>query len=260
MFRCDTDSVDTIYIMNMSNPILHSFIFIILLVTLYLMLDNRQDSALEEFDLTANEISTDPIYSLQEKINSLLPILIVSILIGIVFAVLLQEWVPGESWIYRLSDFIIAVLAGIPSVFYGLLCVYYFLLKSGRVSYLTQSLTVVLLTMPITFQSTQNAVKSVDVSIREAVYALGVKKSKVITAHVIPHAYSGIMSGVYTAVSRSFFVAGLILVTFTWIQTIHSRISFSIPKNASVFLIAALLCSLCSSLLKKRSVNTDYVA
>ncbi len=243
----------------MLSPIFHSFIFIILFVTLNMMLDNRQETTLDEFDLAVNEISTAPIYSLQDKINSLLPILIVSILIGIVFAVLLQEWVPGESWIYRLSDFIIAVLAGIPSVFYGLLCVYYFLLKNGRVSYLTHSLTVVLLTMPLTFQSTQNAVKSVDVSIREAVYALGVKKSKVITAHVIPHAYSGIMSGVYTAVSRSFFVAGLILVAFTWIQTIHSRISFSIPKNASVFLIAALLCSLCSSLLKKQSVNTDYV-
>lgn len=244
----------------MLSPILHSFIFIILLVTLYLMLDNRQETTLEEFDLTANEISTDPIYSLQDKINSLLPILIGSILIGIVFAVLLQEWIPGESWIYRISDFIIAILAGIPSVFYGLLCVYYFLLKSGRVSYLTHSLTVVLLTMPITFQSTQNAVKSVDVSIREAVYALGVKKTRAITEHVLPYAFSGIMSGVYTAVSRAFFVAGLILVTFTSIQTIHSRVSFSIPKNASVFLIAALLCSLCSSLLKKQSANTDYVA
>ncbi|MXV77367.1 ABC transporter permease subunit [Candidatus Poribacteria bacterium] len=244
--------------MNMSYPIILCLTCLILLVTLYLILDNRHNTVLEESDLIDHEILTDPIYSLQDKINSMLPILIVSILIGIVFAVLLQEWVPAESWIYRISDFIIAILAGIPSVFYGLLCVYYFLLKSGRVSYLTQSLTVVLLTMPIAFQSTQNAVKSVDVSIREAVYALGVKKSKVITAHVLPHAYSGIMSGVYTAVSRSFFVAGLILVTFTW--TIHSRASFSIPKNASVFLIAALLCSLCSSLLKKQSVNTDYPA
>ena len=245
--------------MNMSSPIFHSFIFIILLVTLYLILDNRQDTASEQFELTANEISTEPIYSLQEKINSMLPILIASILIGIVLAVLLQEWMPGESWIYRISDFTIAILAGIPSVFYGLLCVYYFILKSGRVSYLTHSMTVVLLTMPITFQSTQNAVKSVDISIREAVYALGVKKTRTITEHVLPYAYSDIISGIYTAVSRAFVVAGLILVTYAWILDEHSRTTFSIPKNASVFLIAALLCSLCSSLLRKQTVNTVYV-
>ena len=219
-----------------------------------MILDNRQDTALEEYDLTAHEISTEHIYGLQEKINRMLPILIGSILIGIVLAVLLQEWLAGESWTYRIFDSIIVILAGIPSVFYGLICIYYFIFKSGPVSYLTHLLTVVLLAMPITIQSTQYAVKSVDVSIREAVYALGVKKSRAITQHVIPHAFSGIMSGVYTAVSRSFFVAGLILVTFAWIQSVHSRDTFNIPKNAYVFLIAALLCSLCASFLKRKSV------
>ena len=239
--------------MNMSKPIFHCITFTVLLLVLYLILDNRQDTALEEYDSTAHEISTEPIYGLQEKINRMLPILIGSILIGIIFAVLLQEWVSGESWTYRIFDSIIVILAGIPSVFYGLICIYYFIFKSGPVSYLTHLLTVVLLAMPITIQSTQYAVKSVDVSIREAVYALGVKKSRVITQHVIPHAFSGIMSGVYTAVSRSFFVAGLILVTFAWIQTVHSRDTFNIPKNAYVFLIAALLCSLCASFLKRKS-------
>lgn len=240
--------------MNMSSLFFHCLTFTALLLALFLILDNRQDTALEENDLTTQEISTDSIYSLQEKINSMLPILIGSILIGIVFAVLLQEWLAGESWTYRIFDFITVILAGIPSVFYGLICIYYFIFKSGRVSYLTHSLTVVLLTMPITIQSTQYAVKSVDVSIREAVYALGVKKSRAITQHVIPHAFSGIMSGVYTAVSRLFFVAGLILVTFAWIQTTHARDTFNIPKNAYVFLIAALLCSLCASFLKRKSV------
>lgn len=235
----------------MSRPIFHSISFIILVITLFFILDNKQETISEEYDLTAAEESTNSIYSLQEDLNRMLPILIGSILIGIIFAVLLQEYVPGESWTYRISDFIIAILAGIPSVFYGLLCVYYFVFKDGRVSYLTKSLIVVLLAMPITIQSTQNAVKSVNVSIREAVYALGVKKAKVITEHVLPYAFSGIMSGVYTAVSRVFVVIGLILITFAWIRNAaHSGTSFSIPKNAFIFLIIALLCSLCSSYIK----------
>lgn len=237
--------------MNMSRLIIHSTTFIILVVAVFLVLDNNRETSLEEYDLTANDISTNPIFNLQEDLFTMLPVLIGSILISIAFAVLLQECVAGESWTYRIFDLLIAILAGIPSVFYGLLCAYYFVFKSGQVSYLTQSLTVVLLAMPVTFQSTQHAIKAVDVSIREAVFALGVKKWRVITEHVIPHAYSGIMSGVCTAFSRAFAVAGLILVSFSWIrQTTHSSTSFEIPRNASILLLTSLLCSLYSSFLK----------
>lgn len=261
MFRCDTDSEWLPKVMNMSYSIILCFTFIILLVTLYLILDNRLNTLLEDSELLDHEIATDLMYNLKDVVKKTLPIMIGSILIGVVLAVFLQEWVSGESWTYRIFDWIIAILAGIPSVLYGLLCVYYFVFKSGRVSYLTQSLTVMLLAMPITIQYTQNAVKSVDVSVREAVYALGVKKLRAITDHVLPYAFSGIMSGVFTAVSRTYVVTGLIFATFAWTSHAeHSDTTFSLPIDASVYLIAALLCSLCSSLLKKHSVDKDYVA
>lgn len=247
--------------MRESRLIVHSITFTVLVVACIFIIDYTQKMSLAEDDQTSHRQLTIPINNLQADLHRMLPVLIGSVFASIILGVLLQEWLSESSWFYKISDFILLIFAGIPSVLYGILCVYFFVLKKEESSHLVQSLSVVLLTMPIGVQTTQNAVKSVDVSIREAAYALGVNKFRIIADHVIPRSSSKILSGICVVISRGFAVAAFIIVISEWINhTNHGEGTFNIPNSVFPLILIAVLCSVFSSILKKgrKSTHTHF--
>lgn len=123
--------------------------------------------------------------------------------VGTFAAVYLEEYGPKNRFT-KLMQINIANLAGVPSIVYGLLGLGIFaeILSMGR-SVITGALTMAILILPIIIISSQEAIRSVPPSLREAGYGLGATKWQVTWSHVLPSAVPGILTGTILAISRA---------------------------------------------------------
>ena len=123
--------------------------------------------------------------------------------VGIGAAIYLEEYAP-RNWWTRVLQTNIANLAGVPSVVYGLLGLGVFVnvFGFGR-SIISGSLTMALLILPVIIIASQEAVRAVPLSLRQAAFALGATKWQVARHHVLPAAFPGILTGVILALSRA---------------------------------------------------------
>ncbi|MDA1298057.1 MAG: phosphate ABC transporter permease PstA [Chloroflexi bacterium] len=141
--------------------------------------------------------------------------------LGVGTAVYLEEF-AGESRFSRLVQLNIANLAGVPSIVYGILGlgIFVLLLDIGR-SVLAGGLTLTLLVLPIVIIASQEAIRSIPPSYRDAAYAMGATRWQVVKTIVLPQAIPGIMSGVILALSRAIgeaapilMISGIVFITF----------------------------------------------
>jgi phosphate transport system permease protein len=123
--------------------------------------------------------------------------------VGIGAAVYLEEYAPDNRWT-RLLKTNIANLAGVPSVVYGLLGLGVFanLLAFDR-TLISGALTMALLILPVIIIASQEAIRAVPSSLRQAAFALGATRWQVARDHVIPTAMPGIMTGIILSISRA---------------------------------------------------------
>jgi phosphate transport system permease protein len=123
--------------------------------------------------------------------------------IGVGAAVYLEEYAPNNRWT-RVLKTNIANLAGIPSIVYGLLGlgVFVSLLALGR-TVISGALTMALLILPVIIIASQEAIRAVPPSLRQAAFALGATRWQVARDHVIPAAMPGILTGIILSISRA---------------------------------------------------------
>jgi phosphate transport system permease protein len=123
--------------------------------------------------------------------------------LGVMTAVYLEEY-AGDSWLKSFIEINISNLAGVPSIIYGLLGLTVFVrfMELGR-SVLAGSMTMALLVLPVIVVATQEALRGVPSSIRDASYALGATRSQTIWHQVLPQAFPGILTGNILAASRA---------------------------------------------------------
>ncbi|MCD6032999.1 MAG: phosphate transporter, inner rane subunit PstA [Thermomicrobiales bacterium] len=128
---------------------------------------------------------------------------LVAIPVGIGAAIYLEEYGP-RNWWTKILQTNISNLAGVPSVVYGLLGLglFVYILGFGR-SVLAAALTMALLILPIVIIASQESIRAVPPSLREAAYALGATKWQVTRSHVLPAALPGILTGTILALSRA---------------------------------------------------------
>ncbi|TYL39353.1 phosphate ABC transporter, permease protein PstA [Natronococcus pandeyae] len=128
---------------------------------------------------------------------------IFTLFLGVGAAIYLEEYAPDT----RLTQFIeanIANLAGVPSIVYGLLGLAMFVraLQTGA-SLIAGALTLTLLILPIVIVASQEALKAVPDSMRQASYGTGATKWQTIRNVVLPEAIPGIMTGIILSLSRA---------------------------------------------------------
>lgn len=123
--------------------------------------------------------------------------------LGVMSATYLEEYAPDNK-LTRFIQVNIANLAGVPSIIYGLLGLQIFVrtLGLGR-SVIAGSLTMALLVLPIIIVASQEAIKAVPSSLRDASYAVGATRWQTIRNHVLPSAFAGILTGNILAASRA---------------------------------------------------------
>ncbi len=123
--------------------------------------------------------------------------------IGVASAIYLQEYArPGR--VVRVIRLGINNLAGVPSVVFGLFGLAFFVvyLKMG-VSILAGSLTLAAMTLPVIIGATEEALRGVPNTYREASLGLGATKWQTIYRVVLPAALPGILTGAILGISRA---------------------------------------------------------
>jgi len=129
--------------------------------------------------------------------------IIIAMPVGIASAVYLNEYArPGRA--LRLIRLGINNLAGVPSVVFGLFGLAFFvvILKMG-VSIIAGALTLSVMSLPVIIGATEEALKAVPDTYREASLGLGATKWQTIWRVVLPSAMSGILTGAILGISRA---------------------------------------------------------
>jgi len=129
---------------------------------------------------------------------------LISIPIGIAAGIYLEEMTNQKNRVAAFIQINISNLAGVPSIVYGMLGLALFVrwMDLGR-SVLSGALTLSLLILPMLITVTQEALRAVPGSLREASYALGATQLQTIRRQVLPNAASGIFTGIILSLSRA---------------------------------------------------------
>jgi phosphate transport system permease protein len=123
--------------------------------------------------------------------------------IGVASAIYLNEY-ARQGRVLRIIRLGINNLAGVPSVVFGLFGLAFFViyLKMG-VSLLAGALTLGAMSLPVIIGSTEEALKAVPDTYREASLGLGATKLQTIFRVVLPTALPGILTGGILGISRA---------------------------------------------------------
>jgi len=147
--------------------------------------------------------------------------IVVALPIGVASAVYLQENArPGRT--LRLIRLGINNLAGVPSVVFGLFGLAFFVvwLHMG-VSILAGALTLGAMTLPVIIGASEEALRSVPDTYREASLGLGATKWQTVYRVVLPAALPGILTGAILGISRAAGETAPIMFTAAVFYTPH---------------------------------------
>jgi phosphate transport system permease protein len=146
---------------------------------------------------------------------------VIAVPIGIMGAIFLVEYARGTK-VARAVSFTVDILSGIPSIVAALFIYALFITVFGfGRSSIAVSCALVLLMLPTVLRSTEEMLKLVPDSLREASYALGVSKWKTIVRIVIPTAFSGISTGVVLGLARVMGETAPLLILVSYAQGIN---------------------------------------
>ncbi|MES2534095.1 MAG: phosphate ABC transporter permease PstA, partial [Pseudomonadota bacterium] len=119
--------------------------------------------------------------------------------IGIMAGIYLAEYNP-KGWLSSVTRFVNDILLSAPSIVIGLfvyaVVVAYFKTFSG----LAGALALALIVIPVVIRTTENMLQLVPPGLREAAYALGTPKWKVIISITLRAARAGVVTGILLAV------------------------------------------------------------
>ena len=133
---------------------------------------------------------------------------IVALPIGLGTAVFLSEYATNP--VREVVKPVLEILAGIPSVVFGFLAVVFvspiiqqFFPSANVFNAASASIVVGFMILPMIVSLSEDVLRSVPLSLREAAYALGATKLDVTTQVVVPAAISGIVASFLLAISRA---------------------------------------------------------
>ena len=123
--------------------------------------------------------------------------------VGVGAATYLNEFARDTKFT-RFLRRVIQNLAGVPSIVFGLVGLYVFSRMMGfGASLLSGSLTLAIMSLPVIVVTTEEALRAVPQTFREAAKGLGATKWQTVRHHVLPNAVPGILTGTILSLSRA---------------------------------------------------------
>ncbi|MGD0657666.1 MAG: phosphate ABC transporter permease PstA [Syntrophorhabdales bacterium] len=125
---------------------------------------------------------------------------IISIPFGILIGIYLSEYKRGRfPYFSRLS---LEMLQGIPSIVIGIIAYVWIVVPMGSFSALSGGIALAIMMLPVIVMSTEETLKLIPDTLREASLALGVPYPRTILKVVLPAGLSGIVTGIILGIAR----------------------------------------------------------
>jgi phosphate transport system permease protein len=142
--------------------------------------------------------------------------------LGILGAIYINEY-GARNPIASVVRFMADVMTGVPSIVMGLFIFSIWTLRYGFSGF-AGALALACLMLPIVIRSSEEMLKLVPNSLREASYALGASKTRVTLTVVFPAALSGIVSGALLAVARGAGETAPLLFTILTVTQVNRNV------------------------------------
>jgi phosphate transport system permease protein len=121
--------------------------------------------------------------------------------IGVMAGIYLAEY-DAKGWLGNLTRFVNDILLSAPSIVVGLFVYAVVVTRFKSFSGWAGVMALALLVIPVVIRTTENMLQLVPAGLREAAYALGTPKWKVILSITMRSASAGVVTGVLLAVAR----------------------------------------------------------
>ncbi|EWS54778.1 MULTISPECIES: phosphate ABC transporter permease PstA [unclassified Methylibium] len=121
--------------------------------------------------------------------------------VGVLAGVYLAEY-GQKTWLGSVTRFINDILLSAPSIVIGLFIYAVVVAQMKSFSGLAGVMALALIVIPVVIRTTENMLSLIPNSLREAAYALGTPKWKVIMTVTLKSARAGVMTGVLLAIAR----------------------------------------------------------
>ena len=121
--------------------------------------------------------------------------------IGIMAGIYLAEY-NVKGWLAITTRFVNDILLSAPSIVIGLFVYAVIVSRFKSFSGWAGAMALALIVIPVVIRTTENMLQLVPAGLREAAYALGAPKWKVITAITLRAARAGVVTGILLAVAR----------------------------------------------------------
>jgi phosphate transport system permease protein len=125
---------------------------------------------------------------------------VIAIPIGVLTGIYLSE--NRKSRLAYWCRLCVDILQGVPSIVIGIVAYFWLVKPLGGFSALSGSAALAIMMLPIIVRSTEETLKLLPDSLKEAAFALGMPFHRVIFKVIVPVGISGILSGVMLSVAR----------------------------------------------------------
>jgi len=125
---------------------------------------------------------------------------IVAIPVGMAAGIYLSEN-PRTKLAYY-SGLCVDILQGVPSIVVGIVVYFWIVKPLGTFSAISGSIALAIMMLPIVIRSTEQTLKLLPDSLKEAALSLGVPYHRVILKVVVPCGFAGILSGITLSIAR----------------------------------------------------------
>jgi phosphate transport system permease protein len=125
---------------------------------------------------------------------------IVAIPVGMAAGIYLSEN-PRTKLAYY-SGLCVDILQGVPSIVVGIVVYFWIVKPLGTFSAISGSIALAIMMLPIVIRSTEQTLKLLPDSLKEAALSLGVPYHRVILKVIIPCGFAGILSGITLSIAR----------------------------------------------------------
>ncbi|MGI0086932.1 MAG: phosphate ABC transporter permease PstA [Nitrosotalea sp.] len=125
---------------------------------------------------------------------------LIGVPVGVLGGIFLSEY--GDNRYGHMIRFFNDVLAEFPTIVIGLFAFAVIVLTLGYFSIIAGTFALSIIMLPIITRTTEESLKLVPVTYREAGYALGIKRSTIIFRILITSAKSGLITGIMLSIAR----------------------------------------------------------
>jgi len=176
---------------------------ILIFIIAFVLVNGIPNITADLFSVSYNSENCSVLPAILNTVEMTVLSLMISVPLGVLAAVFLVEYADNTGKIVGLIRITAETLSGIPSIVYGLFGLLFFSTTCHLgYSMLSGSLTLAIMILPLIMRTSEEALKSVPVSYREASFGLGAGKLRTIMKVVLPPAMPGILSGIILATGR----------------------------------------------------------